>query len=145
MRSSNSRHIRRIILESLLNRAASLDQRHPLRNRLAEMLKADRMEFRVNPVMDVSPLLFPGLARVGNGLQGRVEIAGDGQLAEQFERAIERGPLSVQTTGSAFVNPQHRDSPPYSRRFWARTPRATTFGRARSCTRSRQRDAFFGV
>ena len=29
-----------------------LDQLHPLRNRLAEVLEADRMKFSVNPVMD---------------------------------------------------------------------------------------------
>jgi hypothetical protein len=49
------------------------------------------------------------------------------------------------TVGNAFVNNQHRESPPYSRRFWARTPRVTISVRARSCTQSRQRDAVFGV
>ena len=48
----------------------------------------------------------------GEAWQGRVEIAGDRQLAEQFERAIEIGPLSVQTAGSAFVNHQHCDCLP---------------------------------
>ena len=71
MRSSTSRHIRRIILESLLNRAASsLDQLHPLRNRLAEMLEADRMKFSVNPVMDFFPFLFLDLKPLGRRLQG---------------------------------------------------------------------------
>ena len=32
-----------------------LDQLHPLCNRLAEMLEADRMKFSVNPVMDFLP------------------------------------------------------------------------------------------
>ena len=53
--------------------------------------------------------------------------------------------LKPRTVGNAFVNNQHRENPPYSRRFWARTPRATISVRARSCTQSRQRDAVFGV
>ena len=45
-----------------------LDQLHPLCNRLAEMLEADRMKFGVNLVMDFLPLLFPGLKPLGRGL-----------------------------------------------------------------------------
>ena len=62
MRSSTSRHIRRIILESLLNRAASTSISSILcAIACAEMLEADRMKFGVNLVMDFFPLLFPGL------------------------------------------------------------------------------------
>ena len=56
----------------------------------------------------------------------------DGEVAEQFQRAIDICALKVWTIDSVLLNNQHHDSPPCLRRLWSSTQAPTTSVRAHS-------------